>query len=147
MFSTRAGLELLLGGGLVASNVMLWARIDRQASADAASLASEPVVAVTAKATGNMLDVPAPGARPGPELAPFMSELEQLTHKLQLAELANHRELVEFYLYESREVAKQIVSEVPGYGGHAIAILVDRMLEPAYARLEAVLKQRRRATR
>mgnify|MGYP001813929948 FL=1 len=75
------------------------------------------------------------------ELAPYMGQLQTLTHKLGLSvEHSNHR-LAQFYLYESLEALEDMKTEVPEYRGHAIALLVDQLSTPAYKVLEAAIKE------
>jgi hypothetical protein len=76
-----------------------------------------------------------------------MGELQRLTHKLQLALAADNPPLAEFYLYESREAVREMRNTVPEYRGHAIAILVERTLEPAYAAVERALQQNAKGAR
>lgn len=120
---TARGALMLLCGGLVVSNLASWRRIERLESALAR--APEPVSGAAAKAH--------------PELAPYMGELQRLTHKLQLSLDSNNVPLAQFYLYESRELVEAMNHAVPEYRGHAIAILAERTLEPAYAAVERAL--------
>ncbi len=75
------------------------------------------------------------------ELAPYMSQLQTLTHKLGLSiQHSNHR-LAEFYLYETLEALEDIKIEVPEYRGQAIALLVDRLATPTYTALQTAIKE------
>ncbi len=60
------------------------------------------------------------------ELAPYMGELQRLTHKLALSVAAGNGALAAFYAYESIEKLKEIQSDVPEYDGQPIALLIDR---------------------
>ena len=77
------------------------------------------------------------------ELAPYMTRLQTLTHKLSLSvEHSNHR-LAEFYLYESLEALEDIKTDVPLYRGHLVALLTDQLATPAYKTLlEAIEKDK-----
>ena len=73
------------------------------------------------------------------ELAPYMTRLQTLTHKLSLSiDHSNHR-LAEFYLYESLEALEDIKTDVPEYRGQPVALLVDRLATPAYKALQAAI--------
>ncbi|CAN5145311.1 hypothetical protein BH23VER1_BH23VER1_27400 [soil metagenome] len=75
------------------------------------------------------------------ELAPYMGQLQTLTHKLALSiENSNHR-LAEFYLYESLEALEEIKTEVPEYRGHPIALLVDQLATPTYQALATAIAE------
>lgn len=75
------------------------------------------------------------------ELAPYMGQLQTLTHKLGLSiENSNHT-LAEFYLYESLEALEELKMDVPEYRGLAIALLVDQMSTPAYKVLGTAIKE------
>ena len=82
------------------------------------------------------------------ELAPYMTRLQTLTHKLSLSvEHSNHK-LAEFYLYESLEAMEDIKTDVPEYRGHLIALLTDQMATPAYkALLKAIGEDKAEETR
>jgi len=104
----------MLCASLAVSNVCLWQRSEpRSAAAEAAPLREE--------------------AAPLPELAPYMSRLQTLTHKLGLAVAANDLELTRFYLYESREQVSEILEAVPEYRGQPVALLAERFLDIPYA--------------
>lgn len=122
---TARGVLILLCGGLVVSNFLAWRRLDWLESA----LARSPEPASGAAAKGH------------PELAPYMGELQRLTHKLQLSLASNNVPLAQFYLYESRELVEEMSHAVPEYRGHAIAILAERTLQPAYATVERALRR------
>ena len=75
------------------------------------------------------------------ELAPYMTRLQTLTHKLSLSvEHSNHR-LAEFYLYESLEALEDIKTDVPLYRGHLIAVLTDQLTTPAYKLLLKAIEE------
>ena len=76
---------------------------------------------------------------PVKELAPFMGELQRLTHKLSLSAQAGNAELAGFYMYESIEVLKAIQEEVPEYRGLPIAVFVDRFGLPSYTGMQKLL--------
>ena len=65
------------------------------------------------------------------ELAPYMADLQRLTHKLSLSVGADNAELAAFYAYESIEALKTIQADVPDYRGQPIAVLVGRLGIPA----------------
>jgi len=69
------------------------------------------------------------------ELAPFMGELQRLTHKLSLSVAAGNRELAGFYAYESIELLREIQRQLPEYEGQPVALLIDRLMMP---RMEAL---------
>ncbi len=77
------------------------------------------------------------------ELAPFMGELQRLTHKLSLAIVHANYELAEFYLYESLESMNDIKEQVPEYRGLPIALLIDQISGPKYDRLKSALRSGR----
>ena len=87
------------------------------------------------------VDEPAVAADPDfVELAPYMTNLQTLTHKLSLSiEHANHQ-LAEFYFYESLLALEEMKTEVPEYRGQPIALLVDQLATPHYKALEAAIK-------
>lgn len=74
------------------------------------------------------------------ELAPYMSELQTLTHKLSLSVAHGNGELADFYLYESLELLEEVKEQVPEYRGLPVALLIDRMLTPSYQRLGGALE-------
>lgn len=74
------------------------------------------------------------------ELAPYMGELQRLTHKLSLSVAAGHRELASFYAYESIELLRETQREVPEYEGHPVALLIDRLAIPRIEALQAGLE-------
>lgn len=73
------------------------------------------------------------------ELAPFMSNLAKLTHKLSLSVGYNNPELADFYLYESLELLEEIKETVPEYRGLPIAMLIDRLVTPNYNSLQSAI--------
>lgn len=73
------------------------------------------------------------------ELAPYMAELQQLTHKVSLSIAHNNTALAEFYMYESLEVLNDTQENVPEYRGQAIALMIDRISKPAYDQLKKAL--------
>lgn len=75
------------------------------------------------------------------ELAPYMGELQRLTHKLSLSIAHSNGELAKFYLYESLEALREIQEEVPEYRGLPIAFLVDRLARPRYEELKSALQE------
>ncbi len=84
---------------------------------------------------------PAPEDEDFVELAPYMGELQTLTHKLGLSiENSNHT-LSEFYLYESLHALEEMKTDVPEYRGHLIAVLVDRTSTPIYKALATAIKE------
>lgn len=138
---TALGAAVVLGSGLVLSNVLLWTRLARLESAHPSATAPEGSgAAVTSKVATTASAVAGEPEEP-PELAPYMGELQRLTHKLHLSLAAENVPLAEFYLYESRELVREMKSTVPEYRGHAIAILAERTLEPAYAAVERALRE------
>ncbi|GAB3382525.1 hypothetical protein NCG89_12400 [Spongiibacter taiwanensis] len=78
---------------------------------------------------------------PPVELAPYMTELQQLTHKLSLSVAAKNPALAEFYLYESLQVINTIQEQVPEYRGIAVAVLLDQIARPHYDGLTQALAQ------
>lgn len=73
------------------------------------------------------------------ELAPYMAELQTLTHKLSLSIGSSNRPLARFYAYEMEANLEKIQAEVPEYDGQPIALLVDRMALPSLEKLHALL--------
>lgn len=71
-----------------------------------------------------------------PELASLMGEMQRLTHKMALSADAGNAELVNFYMHESLEQMKKIQTEVPDYEGQPVALLMERMGQPAYATMQ-----------
>ncbi len=80
------------------------------------------------------------------ELAPYMTRLQTLTHKLALSLEHDNRELAEFYLYESLEALEDIKTDVPEYRGQPVALLVDRLATPTYKALQAALAKDKQAS-
>lgn len=85
----------------------------------------------------------ATGQEPEPdplvELAPYMGELQRLTHKLSLSVANGNTPLASFYLYESLETLEDIKVEVPEYRGLPIALLVDQLSTPKYEELKRAI--------
>ena len=75
-----------------------------------------------------------------PELASYMSELQQQTHKLTLSIEAENDPLAGFYLHELGEVAEQIELLFPKHDGLPIGSLVHELLDPRRAALAAALE-------
>ncbi|MGK0185529.1 MAG: hypothetical protein ACI9R3_001307 [Verrucomicrobiales bacterium] len=73
------------------------------------------------------------------ELAPYMGELQRLTHKLSLSVANANYPLASFYLYESLESLEDIKTEVPEYRGLPVALLVDQLSSPQYEQLKKAL--------
>lgn len=73
---------------------------------------------------------PWPDEVPAVELAPYMAELQQLTHKLALSVGASNPRLAAFYAYESIELLGEIQRDVPVYDGQPVAMLIDRLALP-----------------
>ena len=95
--------------------------------------------------TSALAEEPAPlvaldDVAPRVELAPYMGELQMLTHKLSLSVGSGHFDLIRFYAYESIESLKGIQSEVPEYDGQPIALLVERLGLPPYQTLLAAVE-------
>lgn len=80
------------------------------------------------------------------ELAPYMGELQRLTHKLSLSIAHDNHRLAEFYLYESLELLEDIKTDVPEYRGQPVALLIDRISTPLYRELEKAIKADRMAS-
>jgi len=74
------------------------------------------------------------------ELAPFMGELQRLTHKLSLSIAAGNPELARFYAYESIELLRETQREVPEYEGQPVALLIDRLVLPRIQALQTGLE-------
>jgi hypothetical protein len=98
--------------------------------------------------------MPATGQQEGPvasdspvgqtaELAPFMAELQRLTHKLSLSIAHANFGLAEFYLYESLESMNEMKRRVSIYRGFPIALLFDQISTPKYERLKSALRTHR----
>ena len=111
---------------------------------------SLPVIALAAGSmtvalnlrTAKSEESPQPAApEPLVELAPYMTELQQLTHKLSLSVANSNHDLALFYLYESLEVTKSIKEEVPEYRSLPIALLADRLATPAYEKLRDAIQE------
>ncbi|MCW1925670.1 hypothetical protein OKA05_24140 [Luteolibacter arcticus] len=130
----RAGVKgmLLLSS---ASALMLAALLQGEVPDSDAAKGKAKVTEAKPAAGGPELQ-PLPATEPLVELAPFMGELQRLTHKLALSADAGNSELARFYLYESLEQFKSIQEEVPEYRGQPVALLIDRMAKPAYDALE-----------
>jgi hypothetical protein len=79
------------------------------------------------------------------ELAPYMGEIQRLTHKLALSVAQSNYALADFYLRESLEAWTAIREHVPEYRGYSIALLVDQIIIPRYDGLESALEQGRRS--
>lgn len=111
-----------------------------------------PLLAAALLADAPRADAPAasrleplpPEPRPV-ELAPYMGELQRLTHKLSLSVGARNHELARFYTYESIELLREIQRDVPEYDGQPIALLIDRMALPPTERLSALLARASRS--
>ncbi len=67
-----------------------------------------------------------------PELAGYMTSLQQYTHKFALAVDAENTELAEFYLHEMEELAEKIREDVPTYEGYEIAKLTGSFLVTSF---------------
>ncbi len=78
-------------------------------------------------------------AMPTQELAPYMRELQVLTHKLSLSVAHANFELANFYVYESLEQLETIKEAVPEYRGIAVAYFIDRLMTPEYEKLRQML--------
>ena len=74
------------------------------------------------------------------ELATYMSQLQVLTHKLNLSINANNVRLTHFYLHESMAKLEEIQNDVPEYEDLPIAVYLDRYGYPAYEDLKRTLK-------
>jgi hypothetical protein len=74
-----------------------------------------------------------------PELALLMGDLQRLTHKLALSADAGNAELAAFYLHESQEQLRKIQTEAPEYENLPIALLIDRLANPAYVPLQSAV--------
>ncbi len=81
---------------------------------------------------------------PVPELALLMGDLQRLTHKLALSADAGNAELAAFYLHESQEQLRKIQSEAPEYENLPVALLIDRLANPAYAPMQAAVSAKDR---
>jgi hypothetical protein len=77
------------------------------------------------------------------ELAPFMGELQRLTHKLSLSIAQANFELARFYLYESLESMNEMKRRVSVYRGFPIALLIEQISTPKYKILESALRSDR----
>jgi len=92
-------------------------------------------------------DAPSLHAQPeeSVELAPMMSGLQRLTHKLTLSIHAANPDLEQFYLDESVEAIEDIQRAVPVYEGLPVAQLIDEILKPRFERLREALARDRKA--
>ena len=75
------------------------------------------------------------------ELATPMAQLQQLTHKLNLATHHNNPKLARFYLEESLIMLADIQENIPEYRRLPIAIFIDRFAKPAYEPLKDLLRE------
>ena len=82
-------------------------------------------------------------ATPEPELASYMTELQHLTHKLDLSILAENPELARFYRREVAEAADQVEETFPEYDREPIAALVRSLLLPRIRALRAPIDEGR----
>lgn len=82
---------------------------------------------------------PLPSAPAAVELAPYMGEMQTLTHKLSLSIEASNPKLARFYAYELKVILKTTQDEVPEYDGQPIAFLTERITLPAVDGLASVL--------
>ncbi len=125
--------------GLVVSNALLWTQGASQypgsdrAQGPARVEPRPPSGAVSAEAE----------TEAQPELAPYMTRLQGITHKLGLSLAASNLALSRFYLYESREQVSEILDAVPEYRGQPVALLAERFLEAPYKNLAAALDENR----
>ena len=75
------------------------------------------------------------------ELATPMSQLQQLTHKLNLASHHKNTELARFYMEESLILLNEIQETIPEYQRIPVAVFIDRFAKPAYAPLQILLRR------
>lgn len=73
------------------------------------------------------------------ELAPYMGEMQILTHKLSLSIEASNPKLARFYAYELKVILETTQDEVPEYDGQPIALLIERITLPVVDDLAAAL--------
>jgi hypothetical protein len=78
----------------------------------------------------------------GEELAPYMASLQRYTEKLYLAGSNENWELAHFYEHEVEEVAEELAEGGFEEDGHDISALVEAMLLPTVARVEAATEER-----
>jgi hypothetical protein len=76
-----------------------------------------------------------------PELASYMSELQQQTHKLNLAIEAENVALAGFYLHEVGEVGEQIQLLFPEHDELPVAALARELLDPRIRAVRAPLER------
>ncbi len=74
-----------------------------------------------------------------PELAAYMTSMQQYSHKLMLSVQARNAPAAGFYLHELEELTETIETEVPTYEGYEIATLVRSMLASELEELEEAL--------
>jgi hypothetical protein len=74
-----------------------------------------------------------------PELAAYMTSMQQYSHKLMLSVQARNAPAAGFYLHELEELSETIVAEVETYEGYEIAALTSSMLMPQLENLDAAL--------
>lgn len=73
------------------------------------------------------------------ELAPYMGEMQTLTHKLSLSIEASNPKLARFYAYELKVILETTQNEVPEYDGQPIALLIERITLPVVDDLASAL--------
>lgn len=74
-----------------------------------------------------------------PELAAYMTSMQQYSHKLMLSVQARNAPAAGFYLHELEELSETIETEVPTYEGYEIAALTSSMLMPQLEELDEAL--------
>jgi hypothetical protein len=76
----------------------------------------------------------------GEELAPYMAQMQHLTHKLGLSLQARNAPLAGFYIEEIQETADVIQKKFPTYDKIAVGQLVNAMLVPSITPLDKSIK-------